>query len=71
MLEQRIAGANGAHITLKQRQVAGMRLRQQQVQETAPGARRAFDQLQILRAKNHRAQHAEVIGQLAHRLAVQ
>ena len=31
----------------------------------------ALDELQILRAKNHRPHHAEVIAQFAHRLGVQ
>ena len=71
MLEQRVAGADGAHVTLEQRQVARLRLRQQQVEEPPPRARGALDQLQIFRAKNHRAQHAEVIRELFHRPAVQ
>ena len=71
MLEQRVAGADGAHVTLEQRQIAGLRLREQQIEKPPPRARRALDQLQILRAKHHRAQHAEIIGQAFDRLAVQ
>ena len=62
LLEQRVAGADGVHVTLEQRQIAGLRLREQQVEKPPPRARRALDQLQILRAKHHRAQHAEIIG---------
>ena len=71
LLEQRVAGANGAHVPLEQGKVTGLRLGQQQIQEPAPRARRAFDQLQIFRAEHHRAQHAEIIRQFFHRLAVQ
>ena len=42
-----------------------MRLRQQQVEKPPPPPGRAFDQLQIFRAKDHDPQHAEVIGQFA------
>ena len=48
-----------------------MRLGQEQIHETPPQAGRAFDQLQIFRAKNHRPQRAQIIAQLPHRLAVQ
>ena len=59
------------HVTLEQRQITRLRLRQQQIQKPPPRARRAFDELQIFRAKNHRAQRAEIIRQFFHRLAVQ
>ena len=71
LLEQRVAGADGVHVTLEQRQITRLRLREQQIQKPPPRARRAFDELQIFRAKNHRAQRAKIIRQLFHRLAVQ
>jgi hypothetical protein len=69
--EQRVAGANGAHVTLEQRQIIGLRLREQQIEKPPTRARRALDQLQIFRAKDHRPQHAEVIREFFHRLAIQ
>src|SRR5258705_11008080 len=48
-----------------------MRLREQQIQETPPAASGAFDQLQIFGAKDHHSQDAQVIAQLAHRLAIE
>ena len=43
-----------------------MGLGKQKIQKTAAGGAGAFDQLQIFRAKDDRAQDAEIIGQLAH-----
>jgi len=63
--------ANGAHITLEQRQIIGSRLREQQIEKPPSRARGALDQLQILRAKNHRAQHAEIIGEFFNGLSVE
>ena len=59
------------HVTLEQRQITRLRLRQQQIQKPPPRAGGAFDELQIFRAKNHRAQHAEIIRKFFHRLAVE
>ena len=63
--------ADGVHVTLEQRQITRLRLREQQIHKPPPRAGRAFDELQIFRAKNHRAQRAEIIRQFFHRLAVQ
>ena len=48
-----------------------MRLCEQQIDEPPAHPGGAFDELQVFRAKNHRAQHAQVIGQFAHRAAVE
>ena len=71
MLKQGISRPHGVHVTLEQRQIARLRLSQQQVNKPPPRPRRALDQLQILRAKNHRPQRAEIIRQFLHRLAVE
>ena len=71
MLEQRVAGADGAQVTLEQRQIGRLRLCEQQIEEPPARARGALDQLQILGAKHHGAQHAEIIAQAFDRLAVQ
>jgi len=71
VLEQRVAGTDGAQVTLEQRQIAGLRLCKQQIEEPPARARGALDQLHILGAKHHGAQHAEIIAQAFDRLAVQ
>jgi len=71
MLEQRIAGADGAQVPLEQRQVGWLGLGEQQIEEPPAGARGSLDQLQILGAKHHRAQHAEIIAQAFDRLSIQ
>src|SRR5258706_343211 len=57
--------------SLPQREIGRICLREQQVEKPPPRAGRAFDQLQVLGAKDHRAQHAEIIGQLAHGPAIE
>jgi hypothetical protein len=42
-----------------------MRLREEQVEESAARTGRAFDELQIFGAKNHGAERAEIISQFA------
>ena len=71
VFEQRVASADGAHVTLEQRQVGRLGLGEQQIEEPPAGARGALDQLQILGAKHHGSQHAEIIAQAFDRLAVQ
>ena len=71
MFEQRIARAQRLRVTLEQWQIGRVRLSQQQVEKPAAHPGGAFDQLQVFCAKNHRAQHAEVIGQFANRAAIQ
>ena len=48
-----------------------MRLRKEQIDEAPARARGAFDELQIFRAKNHGAQHTEVVAEFADRLRVE
>jgi uncharacterized protein YwbE len=64
LFQQRVARPQRLGVTLEQRQIGRVRLREQQIQETPPHPGRALDQLQVLRAKHHHSQYAEVIGQL-------
>ncbi len=69
--QQCVAGAQRSSITLKQRQVPRMSLRQQKIQKTpsAPGG--SFHQLEIFRAENHSPQCSKKISQPSNRSAVQ
>ena len=53
LFEQGISRADGVHVALEQRQIKGIGLCEQQINETPPRARRAFDELQIFREKTH------------------
>ena len=48
-----------------------MRLGQEKIQEPAPDAGGAFDELEILRAEHDDAQHPQIIGELPHRPAIE
>jgi hypothetical protein len=71
LLEQSIARAECTGVTLQQRQISGMCLRQQQVNKAASRAGGSFDQLKVFGAEDDNANGAEVIGQFADRLVVQ
>src|SRR6185295_10255674 len=71
LFEQCVARADAVHVTLEQWQVAGLRLRKEQIQKAPARAARAFDELQIFRAKNHRAQRAEVVTEFFNRPAIE
>ena len=71
LLQQGIPRAKGPRVTLQQGQISRVSLREKQVEEPAPAAGRAFHQLQVLGAKNHRAQHPEIVNQLANRTSIQ
>ena len=59
------------HVALEQRQIGGVRLRQQQIQEPPSHPRRAFDELHVLGAKHHHPHGTQVVTQLAHHLIVE
>ena len=71
LFEQGVAGAQGGGVALQQGKIDRVRLAQQQIHKTPPQPRRPFDQLHVLGAKDHRAQRAKKVLQLAHRFAVQ
>ena len=69
--QEGVAGAQSAGVALQDGQVRGMGVGQQQIHETPAQAGGALDQLQVLRAKDHRPHHSQVIPQLPHRLGVE
>ena len=68
--EQRVARSQRPGIAVKQSEIAGLRLREQQVEKTAARLGRPVDQQRIFGAEDHGAQCAEVIGDAADRLFV-
>ena len=71
LFEQRIAGAERMRVALQQRQIGRVRLRKQQIEKAPSHARRAFDQLEVLRAEHHGSQHGKVFSQFTDRAGVQ
>ena len=70
MFEERVARSHRAHVALQQRQVTGLRLGKQEVNESAPNASGALHQLQVLRAENHRAKCAQIVSKFFDRLLI-
>ena len=59
------------HVTLEQGKINRICLCEQQIQKSSARPRRAFDELQVFRAKNDRPQRAKIIREFFHRLAVE
>src|SRR5690349_19052507 len=71
LFQQSVARTQSLSISLQQRQICWMRLREQQIQKTSPRARRSFDKLKVFRAKDNHAESSQIIGEFANRLIVQ